>query len=64
MKKRLRKKLGRGEYANPMRYTRAERAAKAHTYQVLMAALHSPMGEAIMAAVRQRNEAHLPQPQL
>ncbi len=43
MKKRLRKKLSRGEYRNPMTYTKRERAANHAFAQFLQRAFDDPV---------------------
>ncbi|MGI4735557.1 MAG: hypothetical protein ACRYG7_10300 [Janthinobacterium lividum] len=60
MRKRLRRKLGRGEFAHPYPHTRRERDANAHVGQALAALIEQVGTDRFLAWVQQANESVLP----
>lgn len=57
MRKRLRRKLGRGEFASPYPHTRRERQANARVGQALAALIEEVGPDRFLAWVQQANES-------
>jgi urease accessory protein UreF len=60
MRKRLRRKLSRGEFASPYPHTRREREANAHVGQALAKLIEQVGAERFLAWVEQVNESAPP----
>lgn len=60
MRKRLRRKLGRGEFAYPYPHTRREREANAHVAQAWATLIERVGTEHFLAWIQQANESVLP----